>query len=165
VTSDTLKELLADIGPEFYAVVVKTLLVHTARWNGNEALLKQICGPEDKRRHVERAENSCRFIGFGVPNVLRALECSANRATLVGFNAIQVENAHIYRIPLPGCLERVTDPRSLTVTLSWLSPLRPGHQRYRSIRLEAEPMGKPKEGLGVDRRKNQPADVSVIEAA
>jgi hypothetical protein len=25
----------------------------------------EICGPEDKRRHVERAENSCRFIGFG----------------------------------------------------------------------------------------------------
>ena len=42
--------MLADIDPQFYAVVVKSLLVHSARWNGNHELLKEICGPEDRRR-------------------------------------------------------------------------------------------------------------------
>src|SRR5208337_597822 len=59
--------MLADMDPQFYAVVVKALLVHRARWNSKAALLKDICGPEDKRQHVARSENACRFIGFGTP--------------------------------------------------------------------------------------------------
>jgi hypothetical protein len=124
-------------------------------------LLKEICGPEDKRRHVERAENSCRFIGFGVPEVAEALECAPNRATLVGYGIIQPENGQGYPIPLPACLERVTDPRSLTVTLAWFSPIKSGHQSYRSVRLEAAPLHPPLQVLGVERLKGQPSDVSV----
>jgi len=153
--------MLADMDPEFYAVVVKCLLVHSAKWNGNHELLKEICGPADRRRHVERAENSCRFIGFGVPDVTKALECAENRATLVGYGTIQADTAQRYRIPLPGCLERVTDPRSLTVTLAWFSPIKSGHQSYRSIRLEASPQHPPVQVLGVERLKGQPADLSV----
>src|ERR1019366_4188235 len=102
-----------------------------------------------------------RFIGFGVPNVAEVLECLPNRATLVGFGMIPPESAHGYRIPLPGCLERVTDPRSLTVTVAWFSPIKSGHQRYRCVRLEASPLHPPIQVLGVERRKSQPADVSV----
>jgi len=153
--------LLADMDPQFYAVVVKCLLVHSAKWNGNHELLKEICGPEDRRRHVERAENSCRFIGFGVPEVAEVLECAPNRATLVGYGTIQPESAQGYRIPLPACLERVTDPRSLTVTLAWFSPVKTGHQSYRSVRLEAAPLHPPLQVLGVERLKGQPSDVSV----
>jgi len=153
--------LLADIDPKFYAVVVKALLVHSAQWNGNDELLKEICGPEDKRRHAERAENSCRFIGFGVPDIREALECSPSRATLVGFGALRPETAHNFRIPLPGCLERVTDPRSLSVTVAWFSPIKPGHQSYRSVRLEAAPLHPVLQVLGVKRRKSQPADPTV----
>jgi hypothetical protein len=153
--------LLWDVDPEFYAVVVKALLVHTARWNGNEELLKEICGPEDKRRHVERAENSSRFIGFGTPTVSHSLECSANRATLVGFGSLQMDTAHSYTIPLPTCLERVTDPRRVTVTVAWFSPIKPGHQSYRCARLEAASVRPPIEVLGVERRKGQPADASI----
>jgi hypothetical protein len=153
--------LLADMDPQFYAVVVKALLVHSAQWNGNDELLKEICGPADKRRHVERSENSSRFIGFGIPNVTETLECSPNRATLVGFGTIRPESAHSYRIPLPACLERVTDPRSLTVTVAWFSPIKPGHQSYRSVRLEASPLHPPVQVLGVKRRTSQPADPSV----
>ncbi len=153
--------MLADMDPQFYAVVVKALLVHTARWNGNHELLKEICGPADRRRHVERAENSSRFLGFGVPDVAAALECAPHRATLVGYGAIQPESAQSYRIPLPACLERVTDPRSLTVTLAWFSPIKPGHQSYRCVRLEAGPAHAPIQVLGVERLKGQPADPTV----
>jgi hypothetical protein len=153
--------MLVDTDPDYYAVVVKALLVHSAKWNGNEELLKELCGPDDKRRHVERAENSSRFIGFGIPNIAEALECSDNRATLVGYGSIPPESGHRYRIPLPACLERVTAPRSLTVTVAWFSPIKPGHQGYRSVRIEASPTHPPLEILGVDRRKSQPADPTV----
>ncbi len=153
--------LLLDIEPEYYAAVVKSLLVHTASWNGNDEMLKAVCGPEDKRRHVERAENSSRFVGFGVPNITDALECASNRATLVGYGQLEPENGHSYRIPLPGCLERVTDPRSLTVTVAWFSPVKSGHQSYRCVRLEAAPLHPPIQVLGVERKKSQPADPPV----
>ena len=153
--------LLADIDPQFYAVVVKTLLVHSARWNGNDELLKEICGPEDRKRFVERAENSCRFVGFGVPDISEVLECAPNRATLVGFGMVRPDTAHNFRIPLPACLERVTEPRSLTVTIAWFSPIKPGHQSYRCVRLEADTMVPPIQVLGVNRRKSQPADPTV----
>ncbi|MHB8257131.1 MAG: S8 family peptidase [Acidiferrobacterales bacterium] len=153
--------MLSDMDPQFYAVVVKCLLVHRAKWNGNHDFLKEICGPDDKRRFIERGENACRFIGFGVPDVKEVLECEANRATLVGYGAILPDSAQSYRIPLPECLERVTDPRSLTVTLAWFSPIKAGHQRYRCVRMEAAPLHPPVQVLGVERLKGQPADVSV----
>jgi hypothetical protein len=153
--------LLADMDPEFYAVVVKTLLVHGARWGGKTNLLKGICGPVDARQHVERSENACRFLGFGVPNPDKAIECDINRATLVGYGELPLDHAHSYRIPLPGCLERVTDPRSLTVSIAWFSPIKPSRQSYRCVRLEAAPLHAPIEVLGVERLKLQPSDATV----
>jgi hypothetical protein len=149
--------LIRDMDPGFYAVVVKALLVHRARWNGNADLLKDICGPTDRRRIDERSENVSRFIGFGVPNVEEAIECAANRATLIGFGILKPEKCLIYRIPLPPSLERITDPRSLTITVAWFSPIKPSHQSYRCVRLEAAPL-QPTEALGVERYGNQPAD-------
>ena len=131
--------LLADIDSQYYAVVVKALLLHSARWSANGELLKEICGPEDRRRSVERADNCARFVGYGVPDIEMALECAANRATLVGYGALQTDTAHSYLIPLPSCLERVTDPRSLSITLAWTSPIKPGHQSYRCVKMEAAP--------------------------
>lgn len=152
---------LADMPAEYYGVLVKALLVHRARWNGKCDLLKEICGPDDGRRHVERAENISRFMGFGIPNTLEALECATNRATLVGYGALAPDHAHSYRIPLPASLERVTDPRALTITLAWFSPVKSGHQSYRCVKLEAL-ADTPLEAMGVERKAvAQPADASV----
>ena len=152
--------LLADMPPEFYAVAVKALLVHRAQWNHKSRLLKEICGPADGRRWRECGENASRFLGFGIPNVAEILDCAPNRATLVGFGALRSAQAHNYRIPLPGSLERVTDPRALTVTIAWLSPMRPGYQSYRRVKLEAEP-SEPLVSLGVNRWAEQPPDDAV----
>jgi len=149
--------LLADIDPQYLAVVVKALLLHSARWSDNGDLLKEICGPEDRHRHVERADNCARFVGYGAPDIDVVLECSANRATLVGYGSLQTDTAYSYLIPLPACLERVTDPRSLSITLAWTSPIKPGHQSYRSVKMEAAP-DSPLQILGVERGKSQPAD-------
>ena len=37
--------MLTDVPPAYYAAVVKTLLVHSARWNEKGDLIKDICGP------------------------------------------------------------------------------------------------------------------------
>lgn len=151
--------VLADIDPQYYAVVVKALIVHCCEWSDNVDMLKEICGPADRRRHVERADNAARFIGYGIPKIDRVIECTPNRATLVGYGTLQTDSAQSYRIPLPQSLAGVTDPRFLSVTLAWTSPIKPGHQSYRSVKLEAAP-DTPFEVLGVKRRKKQPSDPS-----
>ncbi len=152
--------LLADIPAEYYAAVVKTLLVHSARWNEKGDLIKELCGPADPRQFVERTANATRFLGFGVPNIARVLDCAENQATLVGYGTLQPDHAHNYRIPLPPSLEGVTDPREVAITVTWFTPVRAGHQSYRTVKLEAAPI-QPKEALGVLRFKDQPADPSV----
>ena len=152
--------LLADVPAQYYGVVVKTLLVHSARWNEKGDLLKDICGPSEPRRSAERSENATRFLGFGIPDVARVVDCSENQATLVGFGTLQPDHAHNYRIPLPEALQGVTDLRSLAITLAWFTPVKPGHQSYRAVKLEAAP-ATPKEALGVERYKDQPVDQAV----
>jgi hypothetical protein len=149
--------VFADMPSEYYGVVVKTLLLHRAKWNGKADLIGEICGPDDRRRHFERSENVSRFMGFGVPNVDEVLECAANRATLLGYGALTSGHAHGFRVPLPGSLSGVTDPRALTLTLAWLSPTRPGLQSYRCVKLETGPID-PIIALGVERVKTQPAE-------
>ena len=121
---------------------------------------QDICGPDNPQQWVERTANATRFLGFGVPNIARVLDCAENQATLVGYGTLQSDHAHRYRIPLPRSLEGVTDPRQVSITLAWFTPVKAGHQSYRTVKLEADAVDS-KQALGVSRFKDQPADPSV----
>jgi hypothetical protein len=47
------------------------------------------------------------------------LDCTENRATLLGVGTISAESALLYRIPLPEGLDGVRAFRALTMTLAW----------------------------------------------
>lgn len=153
---------LSDLPLEYSGVVVKALLVHRSRWSAVNSTLLDVCGPAEKRRYIERAENVTRFVGLGVPRPEESFECSGNRATLVGFGRLAPDAAHRFRVPLPDCLRGVTIPRKLVVTLSWFSPIRPGHHSYRGVRLGVSTKD-PLASLGVERGPAQPAGVSVAK--
>ena len=89
-------------------------------------------------RWVQRTANATRFLGFGVPDITRVLDCAENQATLVGYGTLQPDHAHRYRIPLPRSLEGVTDPRQVSITLAWFTPVKAGHHSYRTVKLEAD---------------------------
>ncbi len=152
---------LSDLDPQFYAVVVKALLVHRASWGEESRMLREVCGPNNSRQHVERKENVARFVGFGAPAVEDVLECGENRATLVGWGTLNPGTAHEFRVPLPPCLELIKDPRSVTITNGWITPVRCGGQRYRGVSFEAEPPNKLDDVLGVRRQPDQPGDDTV----
>jgi hypothetical protein len=152
--------LLAEIPPEYYAVAVKTLLVHSARWNEKGDRIKLLCGPHERARSAERTGNATRFLGFGVPSIARVLDCAENQATLVGYGTLEPDHAHNYRIPLPPSLEGVIDPREVAITMTWLTPVRPGDQSYRAVKLEAHAL-RAEAAIGVNRFKDQPTDHSV----
>jgi Subtilase family len=101
----------ADMDSAFYAVVIKALLVHRARWTDKALLLEQLFGPHDIGKHNERRDNISRVLGFGRARIAETIACTANRATLAGYGAVSVGSADAYRIPLPVCLERPHWPR------------------------------------------------------
>ena len=101
------------------------------------------------------------MLGYGRPNVEEALTCAANRATLVGYGEVAADGtASLFRVPLPGSLDRVTEPREITLTLAWFSPVNIRHRLYRKAKLEIAPNDF-KISAGVERSPAQPSDKSV----
>ncbi|MDE0177726.1 MAG: hypothetical protein OXP36_03950, partial [Gammaproteobacteria bacterium] len=153
--------ILTDVDPMYYGVVVKALLVHRARWGELGNLLDGIFGPTGKGSHVARKDNITGVLGYGPPVVEEAMSCASNRATLVGYGEVQPDgDAVLYRVPLPLALERVTEPRSITLTLAWFSPVNVRHRAYRRAKLEIRPE-RFNESIGVTRLGSQPSDKSV----
>ena len=153
--------VLQDADRRYYGVVIKALLVHRARWGEVGAELEDIYGPKGRGTHIARRDNIARVLGYGRPNVEEALTCAANRATLVGYGEVAPDgSASLFRVPLPSSLERVTEPRTITLTLAWFSPVNIRHRAYRKAKLEITPADF-KTSAGVERSPNQPSDKSV----
>ena len=153
--------ILAHVDPMYYGVVVKALLAHRAHWGELGVLLEGIYGPTGQGAHVPRRDNITRVLGYGRPIVEEAMSCTPNRATLVGYGEVAPDGtAAVYRIPLPASLERVTEPRSVTLTLAWFSPVNIRHRAYRRAKLEIKPDDFDSK-VGVNRGRVQPSDKSV----
>ena len=154
----------ADFEPKFRGVVVKALLIHRAKWGGCADFLdgNDGPGPQGRGKHTEKRDNIARLLGFGFPEIEEVLSCAPNRATLVGYGMINARETNIHRIPLPPSLENVQEPRSLTVTVAWFSPINCRHQAYRQAKLEVNPLEKPEKAVGVERlSRQQPASPSI----
>lgn len=149
--------MLSDTPPEYLPLIVKALLVHGSAWGDGGTVLDGLFGG----KHHARKDNVSRFVGHGVLDVGRILECTAQRATLLGYGEIAPGTANLYRIPLPPSLERVVEPRSITLTLGWFASINPRHQGYRMVALDAKPGGDSKFSLGVDRSRMQPHDRAI----
>ncbi len=151
--------ILDNADPKYYASVVRALLVHRTNWHDAVFELGDIFGPSDPRQHIARKDNVTRLIGYGVPRVTEAMECTANRATLIGYGDISRDQMASYHVPLPRSLERVKEPRAVTVTLAWFSPVNVSHRAYRMANLEVT--GKFKDGIVTGREQKQPSHASI----
>src|SRR3546814_18057247 len=61
---------------------------------------------------------------------LRILDCTENRATLLGIGTIATDSALLYRIPIPAGLDGQRAFRALTTTLAWFTPINARHPGY-----------------------------------
>lgn len=127
-------------------VLLKALLAHGANWGplATEILARR---PEvtDWRQQKELV---ARWIGYGPVDLLRAVECTAERATLIGTGEVAADEALVFSVPLPPSLAGKAVFRRLTVTLAWFSPGNPTHRLYRRAKLWLTP---PQSDLAVKR--------------
>jgi hypothetical protein len=149
-------EQAQDIDPSTYiAPLLKAMLVHGCSWGEIGNRLKEIIEESafgmsiieyveslytrqanitaEIGRHYNNLLAS--WMGYGLPEIDRVLDCTGQRATLLGYGELNDGQAHIYSLPLPPSLSSRPEWRRLTVTLAWLSPISVSTQRYRTASL------------------------------
>ncbi len=138
---DALEQLFYERGDDFpegnIAPLLKALLVHGASWGDTSEVISsllELAGHEKKKEIA-------RFLGYGIPDIQKSLECTMNRATAIGFGSIEKDQRHEFRYPLPSSLSGMDIWRRLTITLAWLSPIVADNRKYRRAALAFEPKG------------------------
>jgi hypothetical protein len=138
------------------AVLIKALLVHTAVWPGDSAsLIKQVLGPPNNRQSVRQKDNIRRFLGYGLVDADAAVYCAEDRATFWAVGTLAQEKKCTVAVPLPTCLGGQARLHSLHATLAWFTPVLPGRQSYRSVKLSLL-IPDDLSGLRADPTKTQP---------
>lgn len=118
------------------AILLKALLVHTASWPEDTAQhIKRVLGPVSNRQHVRQKDNIRRFLGYGLADMEEALACTEDRATFWTTATLPREKAVEIQVPVPLCMNGQAKPHSMKATLAWFTPVLPGRQIYRAVRL------------------------------
>ena len=131
------QDIPADCDPltdQFYAVLLKALLVHGASWGEAANYILQAF-PDSADPWQKLARLRQQFLGYGEVDVTRCLAADAHRATLLGWSSIAEGQGHRFELPLPPSLSARTETRRLTVTLAWFTPVNQQHKDYRRAQL------------------------------
>jgi Subtilase family. len=131
---DVLLEVLEAQGQEVdihanLAALLKAMIIHGCSWGDLGARLQEMLRTPENSRHIRSW--IARWMGYGVPDCVRVMECTAQRATMIGYGALNDGEAHVYRVPLPPSLGSRREWRRVTATCAWLSPIACSTQRYR----------------------------------
>lgn len=119
------------------AAMLKTLLVHGARWGDVGALLyKTIMNPSSSAKRLAEKNETTRYIGFGKADADRVLDGTHNRITLLADDLIKSDERHVFKLPIPVHMLRSRDVRSITLTLSWTTPIVIFSSDYRGVGLK-----------------------------
>lgn len=138
------------------ATLLKALLVHTASWpQESSELIKQVLGPPDNRQHVRQKDNIRRFLGYGLVDAEAAIACTEDRATFWASGLLSREQAVTIQVPIPICVNGQARPHAFQATLAWFTPVLPGRQSYRAVRLKLIELNE-LSSLHVDAVRTQP---------
>lgn len=136
--------------------VLKALISHGAQWGDAGGHMADIYPPAGKRS--KQKESVARLLGYGQVDTDRVVTGGTHRITLLGRDLIRKGRRHEYRVPLPDDLSSRADVRTVTVTLAWLTPIRPNSGNYRAVALEmVGEDGKSRLWRGAARQSLQPS--------
>lgn len=109
------------------AILLKAMLAHGASWKPIADKLALTMGASPKQLS--------KWLGNGIPNINRVIECTKERITLIGLGALKKDKGDIFKLPLPVDFSTRLIKRRLTVTLSYISPVVSNKQTYRGAQL------------------------------
>jgi hypothetical protein len=116
-----------------YAVWLKALLVHGARWSEvGDTYQELFRTPENGKKLTEYLT---RFLGFGRVELDTVGECTSTRVTALASGHLATDEGAQHRLPLPPSLSGKRGWRRLAVTLAWMTPINPLNHRWRRAHL------------------------------
>jgi len=135
---DSLQQIFNEQAPEadpshYEVPLLKAMLVHGCSWGDIGSRISEVLRTPENGRQLSGLIS--RWIGYGIPVVDRVLDCTEQRATVLGFGQLSDGEAHLFSLPLPPSLGSRPEWRRLTVTLAWLSPISASTQKYRTASL------------------------------
>ena len=130
----------AHIPLEYDSVLIKALLVHGADWAENKLLYESIL--KDSQNSRAFRDYLGRFLGYGSANIARAITCTEQRVSVLGYGRLREGYGEEFSFPLPPTLSAKNEKRRLTVTLAWFSPINSSNQNYRVAHLWFNPANK-----------------------
>lgn len=143
---------------DYVDVLLKALLVHSARWDGDTSeKIKNISRSLGSRSWIHQRDDISRLLGFGLADIERVIDCTRERATLIGWNSINEKETNEFRIPIPTELENLRGFRSVTATAAWTTPLNTRKRAYRAAKLVIEAGSDRELSLGVRNSGHQPS--------
>lgn len=135
---DSLQQIFSDQAAEvdasnYEVPLLKAMLVHGSSWGDIGSRISEVLRTPENGRQLSGLIS--RWIGYGLPAVDRVLDCTEQRATVLGFGQLSNGEAHVFNLPLPPSLGSRPEWRRLTITLAWLSPISASTQKYRTASL------------------------------
>ncbi len=135
---DSLQQIFNEQAPEvepsnYEVPLLKAMLVHGCSWGDIGLRISEVLRTPENGRQLSGLIS--RWMGYGIPVVDRVLDCTEQRATVLGFGQLSDGKAHVFSLPLPPSLGSRSEWRRLTVTLAWLSPISASTQKYRTASL------------------------------
>lgn len=122
-----------DIPEEYDAVLMKTLLVHGAKWGEMFGPFEaSLCTDQNRRAFRDYV---VRFLGYGQPDFKRVVMGADQRVTVVGFGQLLDGEAAEFALPLPLSLADIRPRIRVIITLAWFSPIYSRNQKYRVAHL------------------------------
>ncbi|MDO6454394.1 S8 family peptidase [Neptunomonas phycophila] len=126
-SNDKLNEL-----NRYGAQLLKALTVHGASWG---AMFERLSGYLELSDTRKLKLAMSQMLGYGKPDFDRAMYCLDNRATVLGYGALEHDEAHLFKLPIPEGLGGVDTWRRLTVTLAWMAKPCSEYIKYRDSAL------------------------------
>jgi len=122
--------------PDFWPETIRALIIHSAHWTPDMLDGRNFSNENDRKAIL-------RSVGYGVPDINRALYSANNALTLIAENKIQpymlvasnvkYKDYHLYTLPWPKEIlenELFDKDVRLTVTLSYFIEPNPGEKQY-----------------------------------
>jgi hypothetical protein len=133
---DAYPQLIGPMSLPERAALLKALLVHSASWRGSEDFIRPIIDPGSALHHEHWRREVSRHLGYGFVDPSDAIACAGDRATMWATGTLAPEASFTFDVPLAGAFGTSANPREVRATLTWFTPIRPGHLAYRAVKLK-----------------------------
>ena len=123
----------AELPEEYDTVLLKTLLTHGSGWRDLLSLYRSVLGNNGSGRDFRNYLGG--FLGYGMADPQRVMNCTDQRATILGVGQLSEDEGDVFTFPLPPSISAKSHKRRLTVTLAWLTPVNFNRRKYRVAHL------------------------------